>query len=188
MIENLIVWLQAQLDEDEQWAKAASAPYRHADAGGTAPTAGVHWQWVAGESWEPVTPDPVVAELVEGPGRSWDVNLATVETWPVTTVIDDGRSYTREARRTYAYAISEMDASAAGHIVRHDPARVLAKVAAIRSIIDHRAAMAVGVEAATVTVLAGAAKVRLGAYDTVLRLLATEYADYPGYRKEWRPA
>lgn len=65
--------------------------------------------------------------------------------------------------------------------------RTLADIDIKRAIVDLRDAMVAGVEAADGTVLSGAAKVRLGAYDTTIRLIASAYADRSGYRDEWRP-
>lgn len=128
-------WLHAQFDADEQWARAASEPYRYADEGSRAPELGVHWVWVTGENWDPVTPDPVTMEFIEGPDGSWASNLATVEQWPVTHDLGGGKSRVWMAPRTYADSIGEMDPAAAGHIVRHDPAAVLRRVASDRLIL-----------------------------------------------------
>lgn len=123
-IDDVIAFYRARLDEGEQWALAASKPYRYADGNPPVPPQGVRWTWVVGENWEPVTPDPVLDEFVAEPGES--CNLATVEKWP---------SDRWEMRNAYANCIVEMDSAAAGHIVRHDPARVLKKVAAGRALI-----------------------------------------------------
>jgi hypothetical protein len=125
---TLVEFLTARLDEDEQWALAASAPYRYAVGNPSVPEGGVHWTWVVGENWTPVTPNPAEDEFVQI-GDSWSCNLATVEEW---------RSEVGNwmMRRTYAGTIEEMDPSAAGHIARHDPARVLREVAAKRKIVE----------------------------------------------------
>jgi hypothetical protein len=127
--------LRAAIDETEAWARAASQTYRYADEGSKVPEGGVHWQWVIGEDWEPVTPDPVTMELLEGADGSWAANLATVEQWPSTMRIDDERTRTSLMPRTYANSIEEMDPAAAGHIIRHDPAAVLRRCAADRSLL-----------------------------------------------------
>jgi len=57
----------------------------------------------------------------------------------------------------------------AAHIVRHDPARVLAEVAAKRAVIDLLEELN-----------------ELGLYEAV-QFLALPYADRPGYREEWKP-
>ena len=136
MTDDLTTWLRARFDDDERWALAASRPYRFADEGSTAPTGGVHWRWVTGENWDTVHPDPAVMEFVEGPDGSWSANLATVEKWPSTLRIDAENSRTRMMPRAYANSIEEIDSAAGGHIIRHDPARVLAEVDAKRRILD----------------------------------------------------
>lgn len=117
-----------QLDEDEQWARAASQAYPYAEGEPAVPETGVHWTWVKGENWEPTQPDPVTEEWVGGePGQT--VNLATVEQWPVAYTLADGTVIVRRPMpQTYADSIVEMDSSAAGHIARWDPARVLAEI------------------------------------------------------------
>lgn len=75
------------------------------------------------------------------------------------------------------------------HIVRHDPARVLADVAAKRAIVDEHEAQYPDTSYAYCRVC--------HVYDLVhdampapcrtLRLLATAYAGQPGWRAEWRP-
>jgi hypothetical protein len=63
--------------------------------------------------------------------------------------------------------------STAEHIARHDPARVLAEVAAKRAIIG--------------MISRRGEKGRTPFTAKVLVLLALPYADRPGYREEWRP-
>lgn len=130
-VDPMVEFIRAQLDADEQWALACNRPYEYADEGSKAPASGVHWQWVAGDNWDRVTPDPVTMEIMEGPDDEFRVHLATVEEWPSTTYGD-----TRMMPRKYDGAIEEMDPAAAGHIIRHDPARVLPLVAAHREILD----------------------------------------------------
>lgn len=73
------------------------------------------------------------------------------------------------------------------HIALHDPARVLREVEAKRAVLDLYEAMLAGFEAAAEgTILAGAAKVRLGAYELAVQHLASAYSDHPGYREEWK--
>jgi hypothetical protein len=168
---DLVAFVRACLDEDERVARAASRPYRHADDGATAPPTGVHWEWVTGEDWTPVQPDPTLMEFVEGTDGSWSANLATVEKWPSSIRIDDERIYTTMMPFTYANSIEEMDPAGAAHIARHDPARMLAEVAAKRRLIE----VAVGaIESAQP--LTG---------DRIVRLLAQPYAGRPGWRGEW---
>jgi hypothetical protein len=191
MTDDLVTWLRTQLDEDEAWALAASRPYEYADEGSKAPEGGVRWQWaVTGEDWVPTTPDPVVNEFVAEPGHS--CNLVTVQKWPVTYRFTAGKSFTRMQRRSLANDIVEMDSAAAGHIVRHDPARVLAEVEAKRRIIDlaevatQREATSAGYDAVA-RLEKALAKVTAPELERVLRLLALPYADREGYQEEWAP-
>lgn len=74
------------------------------------------------------------------------------------------------------------------HIAAHDPARVLRAIAAKRRVIaDYE-------DAERTLSVAGPGTpphdIMTGATNTLrrmLRLLAAEYADRPGYREEWRP-
>lgn len=191
-IDDLVTWLRAQLDEDEQWARAASAPYPYADGNPPMPSNGVHWEWVAGDRWEPATPDPVVSEHVADGDPVW---LATRETWPVSYMgLDLPRMQTR---RIYGEPTQEMNSAAAGHIMRHDPARVLAEVDAKRRIlagVEHYLDPHPGqpctnededdlYEPCELHV----AHMKTAVTPYVLRLLALPYVDRPGYREEWTP-
>lgn len=69
----------------------------------------------------------------------------------------------------------------AEHLVRHDPATVLADIAAKRAIIELYNTAKAAAEASTDTVLAGAAKLNLRAYEKALRALAAVYAKHPDY-------
>lgn len=180
-----VAWLVAQLDADEQWALAASKPYPYAEGNPQIPAGGVHWTWVVGENWEPVTPDPVENEIVERDG-DWNCNLATVEQW-------EWKSYGRAIepgcmmRNTYASSIEEMDSAAAGHIVRHDPARVLAEVAAKRRIIErHPGATATDECPGCGAWLNGTWRTGPGETCPELADVAAPYADRPGFPEELR--
>ncbi|MFJ9113001.1 DUF6221 family protein [Streptomyces sp. NPDC102283] len=67
----------------------------------------------------------------------------------------------------------------AEHIVRHDPARVLAEIDAKRSVLD----LAERARDYHETFVNGFA----AALENTLRLYALPYADHPDYRPEWRP-
>lgn len=168
-MDDLVAWLRARLDEDELWAKAASAPY-HGD-GPTVP-GGVHWTWAVGPNWEHVAVDPT-ASYVGEPDDTGDVCLVTVEEFPMSyggplpgNVLDcDG---------------DEVRTGDAGHIVRHDPARVLREVEAKRWIVgEHRPDGADPCDAHD-------ASMRSSPCET-LRWLALPYSDRPGYQEEWKP-
>jgi hypothetical protein len=125
-VAGLAARIRARLDADEQWALAASAPHRYAEGNPPVPPGGVHWEWVGGENNDPAIVDPVIDEFVHV-GDDWGVNLASVETWY------SGRW---DMRALVANEMVEVQATAAGHIARHDPARVLATVAALRTVVD----------------------------------------------------
>jgi hypothetical protein len=168
---TLVEFLTARLDEDEQWALSASAPYQYAVGNPPVPDGGVHWTWVVGENWTPVTPDPVTDEFLSI-GDDWSCNLATVEQWQSV----NGKWM---MRRTYAGTIQEMDPSAAGHIARHDPARVLREVEAKRRIITNEQDRVL--EEGPLP-----ERMRDGIETDVMALLALPYADHPDYQEAWR--
>jgi hypothetical protein len=78
------------------------------------------------------------------------------------------------------------DEDQARHIARHDPAAVLAEVAAKRAVIELYETARTALEASAGTVLAGATKLNLRAYANALRALAAPYAERPGFKPEWR--
>lgn len=74
-----------------------------------------------------------------------------------------------------------------GHIARHDPARVLADVAAKRRIIDlHAHCPEQAWDGSNIT---GDCRECIDEHYPcgTLRLLALPFADHPDYREEWRP-
>lgn len=72
----------------------------------------------------------------------------------------------------------------ATHIALHDPASVLADIAAKRAILDaYEEARSFYRDPANLHIPAGEAHGLL----TALRHLTTAYADRPGFREEWRP-
>ncbi|MEU8279545.1 DUF6221 family protein [Microbispora bryophytorum] len=75
----------------------------------------------------------------------------------------------------------------AAHIALHDPASVLADIAAKRKILD---ALAPDIEAFSGEVAQADAAERMANWlraVAVVRLLAEPYASHPDYREEWRP-
>lgn len=183
---DILAFLKARLDEDEQWARAASAPYRYADAGAKPPPDGVHWRWVTGDEWEPAAVDPVVSDLVADGDPVW---LATVETWQVSY---SGTDVVRHAEATHGQAIEEMAATWAGHITRHDPSRVLREVAAKRRMlaaVERWHDPHPGLDCTNADdpwepcELHAAATGRLDPY--VLKLLAACWSGHPDYNPSW---
>ncbi|WP_327249880.1 DUF6221 family protein [Streptomyces sp. NBC_01320] len=69
------------------------------------------------------------------------------------------------------------------HIVRHDPARVLAVVEAKRAAIGHYEKLRRFAE----TERRQEYLLVEGAGAVVIKMLALPYADHPGYRDDWRP-
>lgn len=136
MSDDLIVWLRAALDEDEQVARATLADNVHGS-----------WRTVPAES---------------------DIGLHEA-------VVDN---YAGVRLATGPADINE-------HIARHDPARVLAEVAAKRRIIDlhgrdHECSIYDHGEISSCNYI-------LDGDCSTMRLLALPYAGRPGYREEWRP-
>jgi hypothetical protein len=128
-MSDLVEFLTARLDEDEQVARDAAV-----DAGGT---------------WKP------------GAGVWGDLD----EVFPV--VYDEGRPTPDQA----------------AHIARHDPARVLADVAAKRQLVVALAGYVPADMHFLDDVTASRAHVAL----LGLTHLALPYADHPDYREEWKP-
>ena len=168
--DALVTWLRARLDEDELWAKAASAGLKADD--GTVP-GGVHWTWAIGDQWEPVQPDPLEPYMGGHDGQwSQPVVLRTVEEWRLDWGGPDNTLPVKIAES------EELRTADGAHIARHDPARVLREVEAKRRIVDvagRRLDRYIGTGAQV-------------AFEWLtLRLLALPYDDRDGYREEWRP-
>lgn len=75
----------------------------------------------------------------------------------------------------------------ARHIARHDPARVLAEVAAKRAIVDQHTVTATSEVFGEVSTVTYCPICRNDGQCMTLWLLAQPYAERPGYREEWRP-
>ena len=167
---NIGAFVRAEIDADEAWARACSD---RVGEGGPDFAAGAHWAWVTGLDQKtvpvPAMPRTDGAESVEEFGTL--VWLATAETWTVT---EDGDEM--DVRGGYADGIHDLDGAAGGHIIRHDPARVLAGVAAKRALL----------ELVLADQNANGGK-NSDPWNQVMRLLALEYRDRPGYRQAWVP-
>lgn len=120
---ELIAELRAALDADAATALDATFEETH-------PT-GNHWQW--GEIGN--VPAPAVRDgyLRGNGGLSPTVSLVTVETYS-----EDGFDLPAEV----LHGASRVYEGVARHIARHDPARVLADIAAKRALIDQYEAAA----------------------------------------------
>lgn len=71
------------------------------------------------------------------------------------------------------------------HIARHNPARVLAEVAAKRSLIGEIESYEAKIEGEWGSGLAGSG---FGDWESALRFLAAPYADHPEFDESWRVA
>lgn len=162
---TLTEFLLARIAEDEAWARAAIET-----PGAT------HWHWVDANTDEAVTVDPMLDEFIDYPENSEGtrVDLRTVEelrpvSWGNGAPLPDFA----------LQGAQEVRPGIAGHIARHDPARVLAECEAKRRIvelhppvIDNRQEVCVEEQAEWPC--------------PTLRALATVYAGHSGYREEWR--
>ena len=154
---SLVEFLLARIAEDEAWADACE---------------GLHWEWRGNELDDLVTPDPAIDEYIDGESVC---SLRSVETFPYGSMSGEGP-------RFLIHSAEDTLATAAGHIARHDPARVLRECEAKRQIIaDWASEKRDGPhhDSASIAVVF--------ALRRVLRIMATEYADHPDYRYGWRP-
>jgi hypothetical protein len=147
MTADLVAFLRARLDEDEQAARDASpAP----------------WITKTGQPW-------LADHIVFGQSKYMPDRISQV--------CDLTAGQTRAAD--------------AAHIIRHDPARVLAEVDAKRRITDEHPNVNDGDCGTCITPrwgypTHGGASAAVWPCQT-LRLLALPYADHSDYREEWRP-
>lgn len=162
-------WLGEQLDEDELWAVEASRRDDEPSVEG-----GVHWRWMNTATDEEIVPDPeresYVGELVEA-----TASLRSRETWPTSSGVGELPQFAIKYPE-------EVPSAVGGHIIRHDPARVLREIEAKRQAIAHfeqiRQLTKRDLEA---YVLAESAVAKQ------IQIMACAYADRPGYDESWRP-
>jgi hypothetical protein len=132
---TLAEFVLARRAEDEQWARESSRchylppgvegvgrPEDYAIQPG-----GVHWQWVCGRNDEVLTVDPMLGEFLECSDGCVSAELRSVERW--STGYGDGLP------QMPLPGSEEVVPPVAGHIARHDPARVLRRVDADRRIV-----------------------------------------------------
>ncbi|MER7046747.1 DUF6221 family protein [Streptomyces jumonjinensis] len=167
-VHDLVDFLTARYDEDELWAVEASR-----DGGeGPAQPGGVHWQWVEPGTDTPVEPDPARGPMLTDAEENNRFCLRSVEEFPtnIGTLLPQ-----------FAIDTDEVPAAAAGHIARHDPARVLREIDAKRRVLT---------EYAEVIHNEGASYEWAGGWANGLgraaALLALPYTDHPDYREAWR--
>lgn len=168
-------FLTARLAEDEWWARNAGGCF-----GNVPPETGEHWHWVESRGDTPITPDPTVGELLDDGGADeWrSLALRSVEQYPM----DRGGTLPSFIIST----AEEVNTVGGGHIVRHDPARVLRDVEAKRRLLRD---MLPEVEqmAGLIEHEYGAApdRVGTGVANMVLRLVALSWSDHPDFDPTW---
>lgn len=159
--QQMADWLLKQIEDDLMWAREASRR-----SGSEAIETGVHWQWETSDD-QVVTPDPGLAEFV-GEEEGSQVDLRSREEFP-----------THFAGTLPQFAIHEaveVPSAVGGHIIRHDPARVIADLTARRLTV--RRCLVQGQHGnPALTVFA----------DEILRDMTQAYAERPGYSQAWRP-
>lgn len=188
--------LRRWLAEDELWAREASR-----NDGEPVPEGGVHWQWVSDDD-EVIELDTATMAWVDEEGSG--ISLRSREEWP------------SDYGPLPQFAISSVDEvhiAVGGHIIRHDPARVLADIAGKVALLDHVAAwehtvvdgdgyyscgLAVDPEMPFPEPGTGCWDQQLagirctcgldGRRIAVLKCIAAGYAERPGFKPEWRLA
>ncbi len=162
---DLAAWLRRQFDEDALWAVEASR-----DGDNPVPEGGAHWQWVGAENDAVIEPDPLVTEFVDDDHR-W-VSLRSVERYP--------SSYSDDGLPQFAiHSAAQVPAAVGGHILRHDPAWVLADVAVKRAILDeHRCDNGDSAVCGRCTPAPYPCR--------TVKLLGALYAHRPGFQEAWR--
>lgn len=169
----LIAFLHARITEDETWAREAS---RKGDR--YTPT-GEHWRWECESTDTPAAIDPMLDEYVRGVDNSF-VGLRSIEQYPTTWGSSIPHLVISEQ--------SELSPAVAEHIARHDPARVLAEVAAKRARINRwEQANRLLPEGESPSVIRNELLSVRRAYALVLADDAQVYDQHPDYRLEWRP-
>jgi hypothetical protein len=184
-VDDLIAFLRARLDEIERTALAASQP----TFGFAGPSpGGEHWQWVHRGDLDPFIDQPV--ELGQaGEMYTGAVSLRSVEKYPSIGV--------GPLPHFVIDQIEQVEVAVARHIIRHDPAAVLAEVDAKRRM------MAGHVPGPLIDESDGRREAEPDSWDEpwrrclahdwvawpceTMRLLALPHAGHPDYREEWRP-
>jgi hypothetical protein len=94
---------------------------------------------------------------------------------PRSVHVEAERTREHRAWAQLGYVASTTHEEGATHIALNDPGSILRLCQAHREIVGHWQATRDALSAAEGTILAGACRVRLGAYDNVLRALASAY-------------
>lgn len=119
---TIVEFLDARYDEIEWWAVEAS----RRDGDGHTPT-GEHWHWECNQD-HPVSLDPLTSEILSCAEGDWNVSLRSDEEYPTQSV--------GPLPHFALPSVEEIPTVVAGHIVRHDPASVLADLASKRAILE----------------------------------------------------
>lgn len=164
----------ARLDDDELWAIEASRRN-----GELAPRRGAHWHWVAKGDDEEIVPDPSREEYV-GEYAEEAVSLRSREKWSTASGVGDLPQFAiRE--------VEEVASAVGGHIIRHDPARVLAEVAAKRLLIANWRQLIERIESEKDPAKRERLTLTRHGLDQFAYQMAAVHANHPDYRQEWRP-
>ncbi|MFI8865331.1 DUF6221 family protein [Streptomyces sp. NPDC053707] len=172
-MDDLVTFLRARLDEDDLWATEAS----RTAGSDQIPDGGDHWGWTADDTDTCLTPVPSNESTL---GYEVETCYATLCSY------DDADSSPLSELTSPAQFIlhaKKVPSAAAGHIIRHDPARVLREVEAKRRLLD----------VVLPDILSGDSAIEgewMGESDMagdLARTLALPYADHPDYRDDWRP-
>jgi len=179
---DVVRWVGEQFNEDELWAIEASRQGDKSSAEG-----GVHWRWMNTATDEEIVPDPeresYVGEMAEAA-----VDLRSRETWPTASGIGELPQF------AIRYS-EEVPSAVGGHIVRHDPARVLLEIDAKRQLIARGGPFCTSncdepgnepMDPDTNWTAPLEHHLDCAAYKAA-GVLALPYSDRPGYREEWRP-
>lgn len=105
--------------------------------------------------------------------------------WRIGPGLNGCAEVCNELGETILYDDTDLTIEEIAHIARHDPASVLAGVAAKRRILD-RCAQVLELASDHHTVESCDEEDAVLA-EAVVRMLAVAYVDRPGYREEWRP-
>ena len=178
--EGIVGFLRARLDEDEAWALGASSAPRRAA------TEGEHWHWQDVGTDDDIEPNPAVqGEYMDDDAESYAVALRSVELYPYRSIPGAGP-------HMVLGHIQEIEPAIAGHIARHDPARVLREVEAKRQIVDEHWPELGNCprcvkEPPERDDEGGRLFVATAHPCATLRLLALPFSDHPDHQQEWKP-
>lgn len=158
-------FLTARYDEIEWWAVEAS----RCGSRGYTPR-GEHWRWECHDDHQ-INPDPLVdSDLHCTEDENYSVSLRSVEEYPYDNIPGEGPHFALNY-------VEEAETVVAGHIIRHDPAAVLADLAAKRQIFAE-CSIVLGKEGNPMGE-------RVIAWQ-VMRLLASAHRDHPDWREAWQ--